>query len=108
MQTSTDAYAQIIDALQSLTPIHLSLKNESHQHAGYFEGKQSHFRLVIVADDFKSLSLVARHQKIYAAVNHLLTQSGGSVHALAIFAYTPEEWATACAPDSPKCAGKNI
>ena len=32
-------------ALQALSPSILSLQNESHMHAGYFEGKESHFKL---------------------------------------------------------------
>lgn len=95
-------------ALQSLNPIHLTLDNESHMHAGYYEGKESHFKLVIVSDEFLNKRPVMRHQAVYQKVNHLLMVNGGSVHALAIHAYTPEEWKDLqAAPNSPNCAGQN-
>lgn len=97
----------LIDALQPLAPTHLTLENESHQHAGYFEGKESHFKLIIVSNAFDGLRLAARHQKVYAQVGNELTSGGGSVHALAIHAYTPDEWAAlGGAPDSPLCASR--
>ncbi len=95
-------------ALQALHPEHLELINESVDHAGYFEGKESHFKLTIVSSDFADKRLVARHQLVYEAVAELLTSKGGSVHALAIHAYTPDEWQMqGVSPDSPLCAGQN-
>lgn len=103
-----NAYNDILARLDTLKPSHLALENESHAHAGYFDGKESHFKLTIVSDVFANLRLVARHQKIYALVQPLLTANGGTVHALAIHAYTPDEWATlGASPDSPNCAGQN-
>ena len=97
----------INQALQALHPEHLELMNESVDHAGYFEGKESHFKLTIVSSAFEAKRLVARHQLIYEAVTELLTSKGGSVHALAIHAYTPTEWqAQGTSPDSPLCAGQ--
>ena len=94
--------------LQALHPKHLELINESVDHAGYFEGKESHFKLTIVSPDFTGKRLVARHQLVYECATELLTSKGGSVHALAIHAYTPDEWQMQGAtPDSPLCAGQN-
>ena len=93
-------------SLQSLQPYHLSLVNESMSHAGYFEGKESHFKLTVVSDHFMGKRLVARHQLVYDLVADLLTSKGGNVHALAIHAYTPDEW-QGQSPDSPNCAGQN-
>ena len=96
------------DALSVLSPSYITLENESRQHAGYFDGKESHFKLVIVSDEFVGKRLITRHQAVYALANPLLTANGGSIHALAIHAYTSDEWqALGQAPDSPKCAGKN-
>ncbi len=95
-------------ALQALQPEHLDLVNESMNHAGYFEGKESHFKLTIVSLAFNNKRLVARHQLVYEMVAALLTSKGGSVHALAIHAYTPDEWqAQGISPDSPLCVGQN-
>lgn len=92
--------------LQALEPQYIELVNESMSHAGYFEGKESHFKLTIVSDAFEGRRLVGRHQLIYGLVNSLLTSQGGQVHALAIHAYTPTEW-QGQSPDSPLCAGQN-
>lgn len=98
--------AAIYEALQNLQPQHIDLLNESMAHAGYFEGKESHFKLTIVSDAFLGKRLVGRHQLVYEQVSALLTSQGGNVHALAIHAYTPEEW-QGQSPDSPSCAGQN-
>lgn len=103
---------QLIEQLQALHPTFLDLQNESMNHAGYFEGKESHFKLTIVSDDFANKRAVARHQLVYGAVNSLLVNGGGTVHALAIHAYTPDEWQTQLAeqgnsPASPNCAGES-
>ena len=96
------------DALSALSPSYLTLDNESQNHAGYFDGKESHFKLVIVSSEFYQKRLLTRHQMVYALANPLLTANGGSIHALAIHAYTPDEWqALGSAPDSPNCAGQN-
>lgn len=96
-------------ALQILTPSHLTLENESHQHAGYVDGKESHFKLTIVSEKFTNQRLIARHQQIYAIAHDFLTVNGGGIHALAIHAYTLNEWQDCRhSPVSPNCAGKNI
>ncbi len=103
---SDSTAAAISNKLQALDPKHLDLVNESMNHAGYFEGKESHFKLTIVSNDFEGKRLVARHQMVYTLVSELLTSQGGNVHALAIHAYTPTEW-QGQSPDSPNCAGQN-
>ncbi|WP_201556439.1 BolA family protein [Psychrobacter sp. 72-O-c] len=103
---STPTAVALEKALQALQPQHLTLVNESMNHAGYFEGKESHFKLTIVSDAFTSKRLVGRHQMIYELVTALLTSQGGNVHALAIHAYAPQEW-QGQSPDSPLCAGQN-
>lgn len=99
--------AALSAVLQALSPSTLSLQNESHMHAGYFEGKESHFKLLIVSEAFEGQRLAARHQAVYALAQPFLTSGGGTVHALAIHAYTPDEWAKLeQAPDSPLCASR--
>lgn len=91
---------QLLEQLQALNPQHIEIINESQQHGGYYEGKESHFKLIIVADEFQNLRPVQRHQKIYALTDLIRT---GKLHALAIHAYTPNEW-QGSAPESPQCA----
>ena len=81
---------QLIERLQQLSPSHLEVVNESSGHGGYFPGKESHFKVIVVSDIFAGLRLVQRHQKIYAVAGDLL--SPGKIHALAIHAFLPEEW----------------
>jgi len=92
---------QLIQRLQDLSPTHLEVVNESSGHGGYFPGKESHFKVIVVSDSFEGLRLVQRHQKIYAAAGDLLAPS--RIHALAIHAFVPSEWQGQATP-SPDCA----
>ena len=92
---------QLIQRLQELSPVHLEVVNESSGHGGYFPGKESHFKVVVVSDIFQGLRLVQRHQKIYAAAGDLLAPGG--IHALAIHAFVPSEWQGQAIP-STECA----
>lgn len=92
---------QLIERLQQLSPSHLEVVNESSGHGGYFPGKESHFKVIVVSDIFAGLRLVQRHQKIYAVAGELL--SPGKIHALAIHAFLPEEWQGQYT-SSPNCA----
>lgn len=98
----------LTNALSALNPTYLDLQNESQNHHGYFEGKESHFKLTIASTQFDGLRQVARHQKVYALANPFLMANGGTIHALAIHAYTPNEWQDlGQSPNSPTCAGQN-
>ncbi|WP_042922016.1 BolA family protein [Stutzerimonas kunmingensis] len=89
----------IQDALQALQPEHLEVLDESHTHS---RGQETHYKAVIVSEQFTGLNSVKRHQKAYAAMGTLMQQ----IHALALHTYTPEEWAQqGTAPASPVCAG---
>jgi len=91
---------QLIERLQTLSPTHLEVVNESSSHGSYFPGKETHFKVIIVSESFIGLRLVQRHQKIYALTADLM--SPGNIHALAIHAYLPTEW-PGIAPASPEC-----
>ncbi len=83
------------------SPTYIELANESHMHS-VPPGSESHFKLVLVSEQFSGLRLVARHQKVYAALGDIMQQ----IHALALHTYTPEEWqAQGAAPSSPQCMG---
>ena len=86
-------------ALQALHPEHLQVLDESHMHS---RGQETHYKAVIVSQEFAGLNAVKRHQKAYAAMGELMQQ----IHALALHTYTPEEWQQqGVAPASPVCAG---
>jgi len=81
---------------------HMVIENESHMHSG--PATDSHFKLVLVSDDFSGKRLVQRHQLIYGL---LADELQNPVHALAMHLYTEEEWQkrNQDAPLSPKCMG---
>ena len=86
-------------ALGALQPEHLNVLDESHMHS---RGLQTHFKAVVVSEQFSGLNSVKRHQKVYATLGDLM----GEFHALALHTYTPDEWAKiGKAPASPTCAG---
>ncbi|MBJ9975625.1 BolA family transcriptional regulator [Pseudomonas sp. S75] len=85
--------------LAGLGDQHLQVLDESHMHS---RGQQTHYKAVLVSEQFSGLNSVKRHQKVYATMGELM----GEIHALAIHTYTPEEWAqVGAAPASPVCAG---
>jgi BolA protein len=51
-------------------------------------GLETHYKAVIVSEQFTGLNAVKRHQKVYASLGELM----GQVHALALHTYTPDEW----------------
>ena len=71
----------------------LVIDDESHLHAGHAGAASGggHFKLKIVAPEFKGLNLVARHRAVYAALNRHIPKE---IHALTIVALTPEEVST--------------
>ena len=85
------------------SPEYVLVEDESHGH-NVPEGAESHFKVVMAATVFEGLMAVKRHQKVYAT---LAEELAGSVHALALHLYTPEEWQAkhGGAPESPDCLG---
>ena len=90
---------QIRDALSALHPTHLEVLDESHLHS---RGLQTHYKVVLVSDAFEGQRAIQRHQAVYAALGDLM----GTVHALGLHTYTPDEWAAGTGvPESPRCRG---
>ena len=82
-------------------PIHLDVQNVSHGQ----KSAESHFKVIVVSEQFEGTRLFGRHRAINAAVS----ESDGSLgfHSLEIgAAKTPTEWnINSSVKDSPKCAG---
>ncbi|KII80361.1 BolA family protein [Vibrio renipiscarius] len=87
---------------QQLAPQHLDVINESYMH-NVAPGSESHFKVIVVSDQFDGLRLIARHR----IINQILADElANHIHALAIHTYTPAEWSELqTAPDSPLCMG---
>lgn len=77
--------------------------NESHMHSG--KAPESHFKLVIVTQQFQGQSIVDRHRSVNRLLDEELKTPGG-IHALSLILKTPEQWAkNPDIPASPNCRG---
>lgn len=75
----------------ALSPQNLEIVDESHLHAGHAGARpegESHFRVTIVADQFRGLGRVLRQRLVYKA---LAAEMESDIHALALVTQTPEE-----------------
>ena len=77
--------------LAPLAPIVLELDDDSAEHAGHSGAAAGggHFSLLIVSHQFAGLPRLARHRAVLDRVGDLIPPP---VHALAIRAYTPDEF----------------
>ena len=83
-------------------PTSLQLINESHKH-NVPEGSESHFKLILVTDAFKNMTLVKRHQEVYKALGEVMNE----IHALSMHLYDLNEYEkNPDIIDSPDCANK--
>ncbi|MCB1645228.1 MAG: BolA/IbaG family iron-sulfur metabolism protein [Pseudomonadales bacterium] len=87
----------------ALSLAHLEVRNESSNH-NVPPDSESHFKVVLVSEAFASLKLLARHRLVNAA---LADELQSSIHALAIHAYSLQEWQQRFGnvPLSPPCLG---
>ena len=94
---------KIIDALNTnFNLMSLNIVNESFMH-NVPQGSESHFKIVIVSDRFKNLSLIQRHKEIYNSLGDIMNQ----IHALSIHAFDNDEFeSNPMILDSPQCANK--
>ena len=81
----------------------LEVINESASH-NVPAGSESHFRVVVVSEQFEGAGRLQRHRRVHRA---LADELAGPIHALAIDAWTPAEWtARSQQPgQSPDCLG---
>jgi len=80
---------------EAFAPVSLEIHNDSHLHAHHkaMEGsssKETHFRVNIVSDAFKSKMQPARHRMVYSLLKDEMATEGG-IHALQLKTRTVEE-----------------
>ena len=77
--------------LSALSPTVFQLDDDSAEHVGHAgaAGGAGHFSLLIVSEQFAGLTRIARHRAVLDRVADLIPYP---VHALAIRAYTPDEF----------------
>jgi BolA family transcriptional regulator, general stress-responsive regulator len=84
--TAADIEAALRAGLQ---PQDLSVRDDSHLHAGHAGARQGrHFAVRVISTRFIGLSRVARHRLVYDALSSLMPKG---IHALAIDAGTPSD-----------------
>lgn len=83
----TDAiHSALTDAL---APDELTVSDDSAAHAGHAGAREGgHYRVRIVSEHFRGLTVLQRHRLVYAALGEL---RASGIHALAIEARTRDE-----------------
>jgi len=91
MAVEDTTVAAMRERLGLLKPERMEIHDESGEHIGHegARGGGGHYQLLIVSDEFVGKPPVARHRMVYAAVGELMRRD---VHALAIKAYTVDEF----------------
>jgi len=90
--------------LAAFSPKFLDVVNESHTH-NVPPGSESHFKVIIVSNNFEDERLIKRHRSVNSTLAEELSDH---IHALAIHTYTESEWHEQYegnTPLSPKCMG---
>ncbi|GKT91787.1 bolA domain-containing protein [Colletotrichum tofieldiae] len=77
----------------AFSPTTLEIYNDSHLHSHHkamagSTSKETHFRLVITSEAFKSKMQSARHRMVYALLREEMAREGG-IHALQLKTLTP-------------------
>lgn len=73
-------------------PVHVDIVDETVQHLGHTGALSGggHFILTLVSPKFEGVSLLNRNRMVYDCLKN---EMAGEIHALAIRAYAPGEWA---------------
>ncbi len=74
----------------ALQPVRLEVRDESHLHVGHAGARdgRGHFAVLVVSAQFAGERALARHRRVYEAMDELMNTD---IHALSIDARTPEE-----------------
>jgi BolA protein len=90
--------------LDVLTPIEISIADESALHAGHAGAASGggHYRMTLVSAAFAGQPRVKRHRLVYDALADLMQRE---IHALAMTLLAPDETQPSSAPFSPHTSG---
>ena len=91
MNPSVDRVEMIRQRLSvHLDPESVEIEDQSHLHTGHAGAASGggHFEVVVVAQNFSGLNMLARHRLVYDALGEAMRNE---IHALSIKAYTPDE-----------------
>ncbi len=95
--------SEIVNILNDAMDISsLKIINESHMHNVPKES-ETHFKAVIVSNDFNDLSTLKRHKLVYKTLDSIMNK----IHALSIHTFNEDEFKqNPLILDSPECANK--
>ena len=94
---------QIEEKLKTkISSLFVEVINESPNH-NVPDGAESHFKIIVVSNEFEDMKSVQRHQLIYK----VLSEEMKLIHAIAIHPFTKTEWDRnkQASSDSPECLG---
>ena len=79
---------------EKFSPVHIDLVDKSHthtadEHVETMKGKERFYELTIVAESFKPMTRVERHQAIYQVLD-IIRNPG--IHGIKIKVLAPDEW----------------
>ena len=87
---------------ESMNISSLKIINESFMH-NVPKDSESHFKVIIVSDDFKNLSQINRHKLVFSNLDTIMND----IHAISIQSFSEDEYRKNPAIlDSPECAHK--
>jgi len=92
LDASPDARVAFIEKrlFAALAPESVAVRDDSAQHAGHAGASAGgHYSVTIIAGAFSGKPRVARHRLVYDPLPDVMQRG---IHALAITAYTPEEF----------------
>jgi BolA family transcriptional regulator, general stress-responsive regulator len=92
------------ERLHALTPIEISIADESALHAGHAGAASGggHYRMTLVSAAFTGQPRVKRHRLVYDALADLMQRE---IHALAMTLLAPDEIRPGSAPLPPHTSG---
>lgn len=95
--------SEIVNILNDAMDISsLKIINESHMHNVPKES-ETHFKAVIVSNDFNDLTTLKRHKLVYKTLDSIMNK----IHALSIHTFNEDEFKqNPLILDSPECANK--
>lgn len=83
-------YAKLNDAFE---PLHLSVRDDSHKHAGHAEASAhggGHYMVILVSEVFENLDRVSRQRAVHKVLAESFVEK--EIHALSLRIFTPTEW----------------
>ncbi len=90
--------------INEFKPKHLEVINESYKHS-VPKDSETHFKLVIVSNEFKNKSTIEIHRKIYNMfIDEMGDKKDNKLHALSIHTKTEDDWKSVL--ESPDCVFK--